>query len=152
MVKLNLHTTPWALEPATIATTYPDGGKVRWDPLRLDKSTPQFPEGTMIALVRQMLVIDDKLHLQPTNITQSVQFRVFRKIGEGFGFNDPEQAAAQATAQAFFELNMRRGELLAGRAGGLHAVAKDEVEYQLFPTGGKDNETCASPACEDRPA
>src|SRR5688572_9251990 len=119
--KLNLHTTPWALEAATIATTHL-GSKVRWDPLRLDRKTPQFLEGTMIALVRQMVLIDDKLELRSSRITQSIQLRVFHSIGEGFGFSEPEQAKGQA----FFELNMRRGDLLAGKAGGLPAVAKDE--------------------------
>jgi hypothetical protein len=136
MQKLNLYTTPWTLEAATIATTHL-GKKVRWDPLRMDRKTPQFPEGTMIALVRQMILINDKVQLRSSHITQSVQFRVFRRISEGFGVG----AAEQAKGQAFFELNMRRGELLAGKAGGLHAVAKDDVEYQLFPIGGRDNET-----------
>jgi hypothetical protein len=36
---------------------------------------------------------------------------------------------------------MRRGDLLAGKAGGLHAVAKDEVEYQMFPIGGRNDES-----------
>ena len=139
MQKLNLHTTPWALEPAMIATTHL-GNEIRWDPLRIDTKTPQFPEGTMIALVRQMIVINDKIQLRSSPITQSVQFRVFRSVGEGFVFSEPEQA----TAQAFFELNMRRGDLLAGKAGGLHAVAKDDVEYQIFPVGGHFEESRAS--------
>jgi hypothetical protein len=137
MQKVNLHTTPWTLEAATIATTHL-GNEIRWDPLRMDKKTPQFPEGTMFALVRQMILIDDKLQLRSSRITQSVQFRVFRSIPEGFGVSELEQARAH---QAFFELNMRRGDLLAGKAGGLHAVAKDDVEYQLFPIGGGNNET-----------
>ena len=137
MQKINLHTTPWALEPATIATTHL-GNEVRWDPLRLDKKTPQIPEGTMIALERQMILINDKLELRSSPITQSVQLRVFRSIPEGFGFSEPEQARAH---QAFFELNMRRGDLLAGKSGGLHAVAKDDVEYQIFPIGGRNDET-----------
>jgi hypothetical protein len=135
MEKLNLYTTPWALEPAPIATRYPDGGKVRWDPLRQDKNTPQFPAGTMFALVRQMTVVDDQLELRPTRITQSVQFRVYRHVGEGFRVKEGEEAKALA----FFELNKRRGDLLAGRTGGLHAVAKGDIEPQLFPIGGRDN-------------
>src|SRR5687768_8882197 len=137
MQKVNLHTTPWELEAATIATTHL-GNKVRWDPLRMDRKTPQFPEGTMIALVRQMIVINDELQLRSSRITQSVQLRVFRSIPEGFGVSEVEQARAH---QAFFELNMRRGDLLAGKAGGLHAVAKDQVEYQIFPIGGRNDDT-----------
>src|SRR5688572_18698482 len=136
MQKLNLHTTPWVLEPATIATTHL-GNKIRWDPLRMDKTTPQFPKGTMIALVRQMILINDKVQLRSSRITQSVQFRVFRSVGEGIVYSEQEQAKSQA----FFELNMRRGDLLASKAGGLHAVAKDDVEYQIFPLGSHFEET-----------
>jgi hypothetical protein len=136
MQELNLYNQPWTLEAATIATTYPSGEKVRWDPLRMDVNTPQFPEGTMFALVRQMNVVNDKLEMRTTPITQSVQFRVFRSIAEGLGHSVEEAAKAQA----FFELNMRRGDLLAGKAGGLYAVGKDDVEYQLFPLRGGHNE------------
>lgn len=135
--KLNLYTSPWALEPATIGTVYPTGEKVRWNPLRLDRKTPQFPEGTMFALVRQMNVVNDKLELRTTRITQSVQFRVYRSVDEAFGY-DRDGAAK---AQAFFELNMRRGDLMAGKAGGLYAVGKDDIEYQLFPLGGHEEPT-----------
>ncbi len=141
MQQVNLHTTPWTLEAATIATTHL-GNKVRWDPLRLDGKTPQFPEGTMFALVRQMILIDDKLELRSSPITQSVQLRVFRHIEEGIRASTTEaQARGQ---QAFFELNMRRADLLAGKAGGLHAVAKADVEYQIFPIGGRNDQTRAS--------
>jgi hypothetical protein len=136
MQKLNLYTAPWALEPATIATKHPTGEKVRWNPLKVDRNTPQFPEGTMFALVRQMNIVSDKLEIRTTPTTQSVQFRVCRSVDEGNGF-DREGAEK---AQAFFELNMRRGDLVAGKAGGLYAVGKDEVEYQLFPLGGGHTE------------
>lgn len=62
--KLNLDTTRWTLEAATIATTYPDGKKIRWDPLRRDKTTTQFPEDAMIALTRQMILIHDKFQVR----------------------------------------------------------------------------------------
>ena len=121
LARLNLYPTPWALRPADIATTYPDHNKVRWSPLRFDPQTPQFPPGTILALVRQMMVIDDKLQPVPTAVTQKVQFRVYKEVG-----------SAPAKAREIpFEFVLRRRDLLGEAAVGLHAVAPDEAEYQL---------------------
>jgi hypothetical protein len=117
LAALNLYPTPWALKPADIATTYPDHEKVRWSPLRFDPQTPQFPPGTIVALVRQMMVIDDKLEPVPTAVTQKVQFRVYQEVG-------PATAAP-------FEFVLRRHDLLGEGAVGLHAVTPGDAEYQL---------------------
>jgi hypothetical protein len=128
--RLNLYRTPWQLKPAEIASaTYPPGrDKVRLEPLILNSATPQFPAGTIVALVRQMMVITDKLEPASTPITQKVQFRVFNRIGGTADGNDPLSFSSR---QAVYELVMRRRDLLAGRSGGLHAVAPDEAEFQL---------------------
>ena len=127
---LNLYRTPWQLKPAEIASaTYPPlREKVRQEPLILDPATPQFPAGTMVALVRQMMVITDKLEPAATPVTQKVQFRVFRKIGGTAGAYDPYNFGNH---QAVYEFVMRRRDLLTGRFGGLHPVAPDEIEFQL---------------------
>jgi hypothetical protein len=132
---LNLYLTPWALKPAEIATQYPSHAKVRWDPLRVDPSTPQFPPGTIVALVRQMMVNNDDLKPVPTSITQKVQFRVFKDVGEPGRVNGPGDFN---THQLVYELVMRRHDIVAGRAGGFHPVTQDETEYQLttLPMGG----------------
>jgi hypothetical protein len=100
---------------------------VRWDPLRLNEDTPQYPTGTVVALVRRMLVIDEKLEPVPTTITQAVQLRVYRKVG------DRQSADGQAefgARQSVFDFVMRRRDLLAGQTGGLHALAREEREYR----------------------
>lgn len=135
--KLNLHRTPWELKPAEIATRSPDSHKVRWDPLRLDPKTPQLPEGTMVALVRQMVLINDKLEPVATRLTQSAQFRVYKRIAEGQRFS----VEGEQKDQAFFEIAMRRKELLARRAGGLHQIAPDESEFQMMQFGRPIDET-----------
>jgi hypothetical protein len=126
---LNLYPTPWLLKPAEIATSYPSHERVRWDPLRLDPSTPQFPEGTMVALVRQMMVLNEKLEPLPTSITQKVQFRVYKKIG-GTRSGDPRTNFN--ARQVAYEFVMRRRDLLAGKSGGLQPVGPIEAEYQLI--------------------
>lgn len=124
--KLNLHRTPWAHKPAEIGITDPDERRVRWEPA-LDPSTPQFPEGTVVALVRQMAVINDKLEPVMTPITQSVQFRVYRRVSAD---EYRDWRADFADSQLVFEIVMRRRDLLAGISGGLHQVTPDETEYQ----------------------
>jgi hypothetical protein len=52
------------------------------DPERVvpNPATPQFPPGTQLALVRQMMLIDDQANLRPTRLTEDVQIRVHRAI------------------------------------------------------------------------
>lgn len=124
---LNLYRTPWAFEPAEIATNEPSKEPVRWNPLRLNDGTPQFPAGTMVALVRRMVVIDEKLEPVPTSITQAVQLRVYKKVGDVQGVHT---LAALVARQSVYDFVMQRRDLLAGRAGGLHAATRDEREYR----------------------
>jgi hypothetical protein len=88
-----------------------------------------------VALVRQMMVINEESKPVPTSITQKVQFRVFKDVAEpGHVFDRGEFSARQLA----YELVMRRRDILAGEAGGLHPVTQDETEYQLttIPMGG----------------
>lgn len=128
--RLNLYRTPWALVPSEIGTAYLGNGEerpVRMETRRLDPATPQFPAGTVVALVRQMAVVNAALEPAATPITQSLQFRVYRKV-DADGYRSLESKFADS--QAVFEFAMRRRDLLAGRSGGLHQVTPDETEYQ----------------------
>ena len=124
--RLNLHRTPWAQKPAEIAITDPDERQVRHEPA-LDLATPQFPDGTIVALVRQMAVINEDLEPVMTPITQSVQLRAFRNVSEDV-YQD--WRANFGESQSVFEFALRRRDLLSGRSGGLHLVGPEETEYQ----------------------
>ncbi len=141
---LNLYTTPFEFKPAQIATSYPSHEKVRWDPLRLDPGTPQFPPGTIVALVRRMMLVDAKLEPVSTPLTQQVQFRVYQKVGGG---GSVLERSAFIGRQIPFELVMRREPLLQGQAGGLHALSAGETEYQLaaIPMGGPRTDLLRGP-------
>lgn len=94
---------------------------------------PQFPVGTQVALVREVLTIDDKGKIRPTRIIESIQFRVYRDIPKGNparpeGFDDLEGK------QDFFELRFTRKDLFAGTNGGLHAVSPQEKEISFLIT------------------
>jgi hypothetical protein len=124
---LNLFPTPWEINPQDIGTTYPDLANVRMSPLRFSRATPQLPTGTILALVRQLMVVNDELQRVPTSIIQKVQFRVYtHPVKSGYQFDRDGFSSGQLA----FELVMRRRDLLAGRSGGFHAVMPDEAEYQ----------------------
>jgi hypothetical protein len=108
--KLNLYPTPWLLQQ-NLATRYPDKVQIRTNPLRFDPETPQFPPGTIVALVRRMMVIDDQLQPELAQITQAVEFRVHLKVGGPVG-------VALTGRQQPFKFVMRRADLLAGKDGG----------------------------------
>lgn len=82
--------------------------------LRLNPELPQFPAGTQVALVRQMLLIAKDGELTTAPLTESVQIRVFRKID----------------AQDFYEFTLGRAELFAGESGGLRPVGRDEKDFR----------------------
>jgi hypothetical protein len=126
--RLNLYRTPWAHKPAQIGITDPDERQVRSEPA-LDPATPQFPEGTIVALVRQMAVINEDLEPVATPITQSVQLRAYRKVSADV-YQD--WRANFGESQSVFEFVMRRRDLLSGSSGGLHLVGPEEAEYQLI--------------------
>jgi hypothetical protein len=91
----------------------------------LSADLPQFPVGTQVALVRQMMVIDDRGKLCATRLTESVQFRVYREIPRG-------NSADRDGKQDFHEFRMTRRDLFAGKSGGLHAVGPLDQEINFF--------------------
>jgi hypothetical protein len=85
---------------------------------------PQFPPGTQVALVRQLLLIDDRGDIAPTRLTETVQVRIFWHVNKGiFEPHAPDEQR--------FEIKLRRQDLLAAKAGGLVAV-KDEDHERDF--------------------
>lgn len=92
-------------------------GEVR---AKLNPALPPIPDGTRIALVRKMLLIDDTGVIVPSNIVQSIQMR---------GFPGP----------AFSELRLSRGDLFGGKSGGLRAVGVDDKDFTTFSAKGMDS-------------
>jgi hypothetical protein len=82
---------------------------------RNPETFPALPDGSQAALVRRMLVIDDRGMIQATPLTESVQLRVFPKGKE----------------QHFVELTLDRAALLSRRSG-LRPVGPTEVAYFGF--------------------
>jgi hypothetical protein len=90
-------------------------GEVRAKP---NPALPPVPDGTRIALVRKMLLIDDTGVIVPSNLVQSIQLRAF--------------------PSAFSELVMSREALFGGKSGGLRAVSADERDFITFSAQGFD--------------
>lgn len=104
---------------------------------RLNLALPQFPEGTMVALVRQMMVIDDQGKLTPTALTESVQLRVYHAITPGTEYMNYINGPSSHD-QDFFEFRIRRQDLFARHSVGLDAVHPGETEFATFSTHGAD--------------
>lgn len=84
------------------------------DVLQLNPDLPQFPAGTQVALVRQMMLIDQEGELAATPLIESVQLRIFAKLDK----------------QEFYEFNLSRAALFANKAGGLRPVSRDEKDFR----------------------
>ena len=92
---------------------------------------PQFPIGTRMALVRQMVLISSSGNPMRTHLTESVQMRVYRAIHFDLG-------GTGTHSQDFFEFRISREGLLSGHGGGLRAIAPGEKEFAFFRAHGND--------------
>ena len=92
---------------------------------------PQFPIGTRMALVRQLVLINDKGLPAATHLTESVQIRVYRAIHFDLG-------GTGAHSQDFSEFTLSRERLFSGQSGGLRAIADGEKEFAFFRSHGND--------------
>ncbi len=88
--------------------------------VEVNPALPAVPDGTRIALVRQMLLIDQRDQIVPAKLTEMVQLRVFH--GD----------------QVFLEFRMNRRRLFADAAGGLEAVGPGDRGFLTFSSKGID--------------
>jgi hypothetical protein len=86
----------------------------------VNPALPAPSDGTCLALVRRMLLIDNHGLVAPSPLTESIQLRVLGRV------------------QRFAEFRLRRGRLFAGAAGGLVALTASDKEYLTFSTQGTD--------------
>jgi hypothetical protein len=103
---------------------------------------PQFPAGTEVALVRQMMLFDNQGRLASTAITESIQIRVYRAIALKDRVNT-ESASSLAEAvknsgQDFYQIRLSRLQLFANKAGGLRATGPEEKEFAMCNSFGAD--------------
>ena len=122
--KLKEFPQPWILNP--------DG--VRPNQIVPNPDLPQFPAGTELALVRRMVLIDNQGKLTPTPITESAQFRVYRRVPSGTRRSTEEAR----TSQSVFEFRLKRRNLFDGEAGGLRPVLIGEKDFEIFRSHGID--------------
>lgn len=85
---------------------------------------PQLPEGTQMALVSQVMAIDDKCMPFPTTITETVQVRVYRQ---------PKQSLTMSNdAQSRFEFRLDRAALFAHKQPTLRALSAKEQDWEFI--------------------
>ncbi len=83
--------------------------------------TPQFPPGSMWALVRRAILVDTQGNLIVSPLVESVEVRVYRAIAD---------IRANANAQTFFEWELSR-RLLLGK-GGFHLMEGRDLLLSPF--------------------
>lgn len=104
-----------------------------FDDVAPNPELPQFPAGTQLALVRQLILVDETATLKPTQIVESVQIRVHQGAPQGSAL-----AAGGSAGFEPYEFRMSRERLLAGRSGGLRALGRDERVFPVFGDHGWD--------------
>ena len=87
----------------------------------LNGALPSVPNGTRLALLRTMLLIDQAGAIVPTNLVESVQFHTIDRV------------------HTFAEYKMRRATLFAGQTRGLYAVAPTDRSFITFSAKGDDS-------------
>lgn len=103
-----------------------------------DPGLPQLPKGSQMALVRCVLLIDDRQAMVASPVTESIQLRFIRKDPEPLDRQAMEGATRTTAAamerlaafQSSFEFRLSRAQLLAGHAGGLFAVGVGERDFK----------------------
>jgi hypothetical protein len=87
----------------------------------VNPAVPAVPDGTHIALVRKMLLVDRQGAVVPSALVETIQLRVLAERN-----------------QHFFEFRLHRRALFEGQAGGLQAVAPGDAAFSTFSSQGID--------------
>jgi hypothetical protein len=111
----------------------------RHEQVAINPNLPQFPADTQFALVRQLMLFDNRVELQGTPITESIQIRVYRKVPEAADEPSLNQfAEIEKSGQDFFEFTLSRPQLFANNSGGLRATKPKEKQFAMFSSFGAD--------------
>src|SRR5262245_87459 len=109
-----------------------------YDRMLPNPDLPQFPVGTQLALVRQMILIDNQGDVTPTTLTEQVKIRVHRAIPSKILEVVRVYLNEAKTSLDVSEFKLSRERFLLGKSGGLRAVTPDEREFPLFQSKGID--------------
>lgn len=102
--KLTAVADPWRVKPRQTDEITGQSAVVG----QLKQDLPQFPAGTQVALVRQMMVITADGRPAATPLTESVQIRTYREI---------RTRSRDFPEQGLVELKLNRADLFAGKNG-----------------------------------
>ncbi len=89
---------------------------------------PVCPKGTEVAIVRRALLLDDKLRIAASTLTESVQIRVVdtdAAIRADDTLQNADDCRSSVRRHLSFESQFRRAELFAGVADGLRDVSHE---------------------------
>lgn len=86
-------------------------------------STPQFPGGTSVALLRNAILLSDQGEPVVSPLSESMQFRKYTRVGE---------TIYPGTDQEVAMLELSRAVLLSGKMGGMVSVSFKDLRYEKF--------------------
>jgi len=103
--------------------------------LHVHPDTPQFPEGTQLALVQRAMLISDQGEILLSPLVQSVQLRAHMDVGLQLRHDGPPDVSMFGQAVAEFVLAPKQW-----MQGGtpLRAVRRKEIRYTTFFSSGRD--------------
>jgi hypothetical protein len=90
--------------------------------LFVNSKFPQFPVGTELALLRRLMLIDDKGEIVPTRLVESAQIRVYRRTVL-------DTTTPSPPTQEFTEFQLRKSQLFSARAGGFVAMKPGQKKF-----------------------
>jgi hypothetical protein len=99
---------------------------------------PQFPAGTEVALVRQMMSFDNRGDVEGTPITESIQIRVYRAVPTNADEVPATSEEIGKSGQDYYQSRLYRRALFASRMGGLRAAEANEKEFPILWAFGAD--------------
>lgn len=110
------------------------------EPRRLlpNPDLPEFPAGTQLALVREMVLIDSKGNLRPANVIEDIQLRVHHTIPSEIPALLHVDRNKAGDAMDVYEFKLKRTKLFANENGGLQPMTKGDTEFPLFMSHGID--------------
>lgn len=148
LAKLRDFPQPEVPDPSQLPSRGPNRNLV------LNPELPQFPVGTQVALVRQMLLMDQQGKPAITLITEKVQLRVYRVIPKATlkDIRRPGNMPPRSPEQDFYEITLRRALLFAGKSGGLRPLGPNEKDFltQLSVHGYDEFESARDGRVENR--
>lgn len=101
-------------------------------------SSQRLPAGAEFALVRRMLLPNDRGSIVATPVIESIQIRHYRKAAPGTSPDNQHFREFARRCQSVFEIRLDRAALFSSEHSGLRSVSSADQGFNLFMSHGFD--------------